>query len=214
MDGLLNYELRRAHLAIFDFCNDTLSAIYCVAVKDHLYCDQPDSPRRRRTQATLTRLAEMLCRVTAPILAHTADEAWRSLKGEDACVHLEQIQPIEVSADAAWPEVMAAREGILKALEEARSTDFGGQGGLEKSLDAGVVVPDEHGTLTPFADTLATLCEVSRLRCDPAATEIQVEDLRSAPRCERSWRRDESVAQRDNGAWLSDRDWAAVQAAG
>ena len=33
---------------------------------------------------------------------------------------------------------------------------------------------------------------------------------RSEPRCERSWKRDETVRQRSDGGWLSDRDAAAV----
>ena len=209
MDAYENYEFRRGHLAIFDFCNDTLSAIYCVGVKDHLYCDLPDSPRRRRTQAALHRLADVLCRLVAPVLSHTADEAWRTMHGEEACIHLETIQPLPFEADAAWPRVLEARDAILKQLEEAKAPE---RGGIEKSLDAGIVLPDADGTLAPFAEALAAICEVSRLRCDSAATDIVVEDLREQPLCERSRRRDESVSERSNGAMLSTRDWEAVQA--
>ncbi|MBG82956.1 MAG: isoleucine--tRNA ligase [Phycisphaerae bacterium] len=210
MEAYDKYEFRRAHLAIFDFCNETLSAIYCVAVKDRLYCDQPDSDRRRQSQATLFLLAEVLCRLTSPILSHTADEAWRSLHGDDACVHVEVIQPIEVEVDPIWPKVLEARDRILKALEEARSPE---QGGIEKSLDAGVVLPDPDGQLEPFSEALESMCELSRLRCDASASDIVVEDLRSEPCCERSWRRDATVSKRSNGSLLSDRDWEAVQAA-
>ena len=210
MQAYENYEFRRAHLAIFDFCNETLSAIYCVAVKDRLYCDQPDSDRRRQSQATLFLLAELLCRLTSPILSHTADEAWRSLHGDDACVHLEVFQPIEIEVDARWPKVLEARDRILKALEEAKAPEHGG---IEKSLDAGVVLPDPDGELADFSEALESMCELSRLRCDSKVDEITVQDLRSEPCCERSWRRDETVAKRSNGSLLSDRDWEAVQAA-
>jgi isoleucyl-tRNA synthetase len=44
------YDFRAAHVAIFDFCNETLSAIYCAATKDRMYCDARDAARRRRTQ--------------------------------------------------------------------------------------------------------------------------------------------------------------------
>ena len=41
-----------------------------------MYCDKPDSPRRRRTQTAMFRIADALIRLIAPIMPHTADEAW------------------------------------------------------------------------------------------------------------------------------------------
>ena len=201
----LAYDFRRAHLALFDFCNDTLSAVYCVAVKDRLYCDAPDTPRRRRTQAVLHSIASTLCRLLAPFLPHTADESWRSLHGGEGCVHLERHQPLDVVADEHWEPVMTLRDAVLKALEEAKAR------GIENSLDAGVVLPDPDGRLASFEPDLADLFAVSRVRLDATADSITIEDLRSHPACERSWRRDETVAERANGCMLSDRDWAAVQ---
>ena len=203
----LAYDFRRAHLAIFDFCNDTLSAVYCVAVKDRLYCDAPDTPRRRRTQAVLHTMSEVICRLLAPFVPHTADEAWRSLHGGEGCVHMDCHQAIDATADEHWSGVMALRVEVLKALEEAKGR------GIENSLDAGVVLPDPDGRLATFEPDLADLFDVSRIRLDGGADSITIEDLRDKPACERSWRRDETVAQRDNGCMLSDRDWQAVQAA-
>jgi isoleucyl-tRNA synthetase len=200
-----SYEFRRAHLAIFDFCNDTLSSMFCVCMKDRLYCDQANSPRRRRAQAAMRSVAETLCCLLAPVIPHTADEAWRSMRGEDACVHLETLAaPIDIDVAPAWEVAMAVRETALRALEQAK------QGGIEKSLDAGLVIPDPEGVLEPLQEDLRDLLEVSRLTLDPAATNVTVVDLRDQPACERSWRRDETVAERANGSWLSDRDWESV----
>lgn len=202
-----SYEFRRAHLAIFDFCNDTLSSTFCVAMKDRLYCDRPDSPRRRRAQAAMRSVAETLCRLLAPMVPHTADEAWRSMRGDDACVHLETLPTISaIDVSPAWEAAMLVRESVLRALEQAK------QDGIEKSLDAGLMIPDPGGVLAPLQEDLRDLLEVSRLTLDPAATEITVIDLRDQPACERSWRREETVAERANGSLLSDRDWEAVSA--
>ncbi|MBM44542.1 MAG: isoleucine--tRNA ligase [Phycisphaerae bacterium] len=201
-------DFRRVHLALFDFCNETLSAVYCVAVKDRLYCDRADTPRRRLTQNVLHDIASMLCRLLAPILPHTADEAWRDLHGEDACVHLETFQDFSAEAEAAWPAVMAMRDAVLKALEEAKES------GIEKPLDAGVRIPDPEGVLAPFEAELADLIGVSRASVDSSVDAIAIEDLREQPACERSWRRDATVSERANGSMLSDRDWEAVQACG
>ena len=100
---------------------------------------------------------------------------------------------------------MTLRDAVLKALEEAKAR------GIENSLDAGVVLPDPKGRLADFQSDLADLFEVSRVRIDADADTISIEDLRDQPACERSWRRDETVSERENGSMLSDRDWAAVQ---
>ena len=81
--------------------------------------------------------------------------------------------------------------------------------GIEKSLDAGLVFPDADGVLAPLREDLCDLLEVSRLSFGGDA--IVVEDLREAPLCERSRRRDATVCERANGMLLSDRDWAMVE---
>ncbi len=198
------YDFRGAHLALRDFCAETLSAIYLDSVKDRLYCDRPDSQRRRTTQSALWRIAELLCALLAPILPHTADEAWRALTGDDeGCIHVGKVPPLEASADPAWPRVMEVREAALKALEDSE---------IENRLDAGVVLADPDGMLARFRVDLPDLFSVSRVQLTAARTaaEVAVLDLRAEPRCERSWRRDETVKLRADGGWLSDRDADAV----
>ncbi|HWB20042.1 MAG TPA: isoleucine--tRNA ligase [Phycisphaerales bacterium] len=205
------YEFRTAHLKLYDFCNDTLSAVYCVAVKDRLYCDKADSRRRRTTQTVMWQIAELLCRLLAPIVPHTADEAYRSLwKDDSRSVHLTSLDDVKIdyAADAGWAKVMEACETARKALESAKAA------GIENPLDAEVVLPDPKKELDRFKADLADLLGVSRVKLDAAAEEgaaASVVDLRSEPRCERSWRRDGTVKERADGGMLSDRDWEAVQ---
>ncbi|MCE9620307.1 MAG: isoleucine--tRNA ligase [Planctomycetes bacterium] len=205
-DAYQRFDFRAAHLALFAFCNDAMSSSYCVAVKDRLYCDRPDSPRRRRSQVVMRACAEVLCRLLAPILPHTADEIYRTLHPGDATVHEQTHLGLSFQAHAGWSQAMEARSAALKALEEAKAR------GVENAMDAGLVVPDREGTLGRFAADFADLCGVSRARFDPKAAAVEVIDLRDAPRCERSRRRDESVALRSDGGMLSDRDFDAVTA--
>jgi len=200
------YQFRQVHLLVFDFCNDTLSAFYLDAVKDRLYCDRADSPRRRATQTAMYAVADLLVHLLAPILPHTADEAFRALHGEDAgSVHLRTFPTLEAPAsDAGWERVLAAREGARKALEDAKAQ------GIENRLDAGVALPDADGTLARFAADLDDVIGVSRVRLDRDGDGVEVIDLRGEPRCERSWKRDATVRLRGDGGWLSDRDAAAV----
>jgi isoleucyl-tRNA synthetase len=201
------YAFHEAHKLLYNFCNTTLSSEYLSAVKDRLYCDAPASERRVRTQACLWQLTEGLCRLLAPVLCHTADEAFRALHQADdaACVHLTGFpEPSGARPDARWPKVMALLTEASKALEQARSAR-----GIDNPLDAGLRVPDTDGTLAGFDPVdLADFCGISRFETGGAAIEVQ--DLRSEPRCERSWKRDGTVKRRSDGGDLSDRDARAV----
>jgi isoleucyl-tRNA synthetase len=206
------FDFQAAHKLLYNFCNETLSAVYLAAVKDRLYCDKPDSERRRRTQGALWALTDGLCRLLAPVLCHTADEAYRALLGADAkddecCVHVgEFVRSFDAAPDDGFERVMAVRDVALVALERTK-----GDGMIENPLDAGVVLPDPDGVLARFEGVdLADLLGVSRVRVDSGASEIVVEDLRSEPRCERSWKRDGTVRLRSDGGMLSDRDAEAV----
>ncbi|MCE2391770.1 MAG: isoleucine--tRNA ligase [Proteobacteria bacterium] len=208
------YQYRAANRALFDFCNESMSAVYLAAVKDRLYCDPPDSERRRRCQTLLWDVASGLTRLLAPILVHTADEAWLALHGldpaGDACVHDQLLpEPREPVEDPDWSEVMNRRDQVLKALEEERN-----RRGLDNPLDAGVALRLPAGALArlrPFEAELPDLFGVSRVALEEEEREaLEVLDLRGEPRCERSWKRDDSVRRRSDGGWLSERDAAAV----
>jgi isoleucyl-tRNA synthetase len=198
------YEFRRANQLLYDFCNETLSAFYCAAVKDRLYCDRPDSKRRRITQTVMWCLTGMLCRLLAPIMPHTADEAYRALWRDPArTVHTETLFDLAFACDEDWPRVIELREAAQKALEDAKKR------GIENPLDAEVVLPDPDGFLAKFKSDLPDMLGVSRVKLD-ASGAITVSDLREEPRCDRSWKRDGTVKQRADGGMLTDRDAEAV----
>ncbi len=211
------YDFREVHNALYDFCNETLSATYLASVKDRLYCDSPDAPRRRRTQQTLCALTDGLCRLLAPVMCHTADEAYRALhriepKDDSVCVHLLDFAPaLGVQAPPAWGAALKARHSAMIALEASKKPPSEGGLGLENPLDCGLVLPDPDAALASLDLTdLTDLCGVSRVSLDAGATEPRVIDLRGEPRCERSWKRTPDVRQRSDGGMLSDRDAQAV----
>ncbi|MBC8310447.1 MAG: isoleucine--tRNA ligase [Phycisphaerales bacterium] len=199
--SLRSYEFRVAQQTIYDFCNHTLSSIYLAAVKDRLYCDSADSSRRIQTESTIRIISDVLVRLLAPFIPHTADEAWRALHGDDAAsVHLQEFRTVDFVCDDGWEIVMNVRDQTLKNLEEAKER------GIENPLDAGLILPE---SLNGFvADDLADLCGVSRVSFGSDAIEVQ--DLREELRCDRSWKRDGTVRVRSDGGTLSDRDAKAV----
>jgi isoleucyl-tRNA synthetase len=194
---------------LYHFCSDTLSAFYCAAVKDRLYCDKPDSPRRLTTRRVMHGLLEMLCRLLAPILPHTADEAYRALwsagETDGRTVHLQTfVDPPEVKVDFDWPKLMQVRETVLKALEDAK------QRGIDNPLDAEVVLPGTEAWLEKFEPELADVFGVSRVRRTGEGDAVAINDLRGEPRCDRCWKRLESCAVRSDGGTLCDRCADAV----
>ena len=220
MHAYETYQFRIAHQRIFDFCNDTLSAVYLAAVKDRMYCDKPDSERRLRSQMAMHAIAEGLCRLLAPILCHTSDEAFRSLRlGTEAqkdstlCVHTARMfgeagaWGFGVEADPRWGEVMEMRTVALGSMERLRA-----ESGVDNPLDMGVSLPDPDGDLAAFdrvdlADLLGvSVVTFARDGTSPVVTPLGPEYLK----CARSWKRDGTVKQRSDGGLLSDRDALAV----
>lgn len=210
-NGYEDFRFKTVSESIFEFCNETMSAVYLAAVKDRLYCDAQGSRRRRRTQTVLYDVAYALIKAAAPILVHTSEEAWLALMGKESdcedSVHLQPLpEPSEVESDPDWQRVMDFRQNVLKSLEEAKSVE----GGIKNPLDCGVHVraPAELvKKLDPFRGDLVDLCGVSRMELELGdRLEVAVIDLRDEPRCERSWKRDGTVTLRTDGGYLSDRD--------
>ncbi len=213
-EGYQEFQLRKVNKAIFDFCNDSMSAVYFAAIKDRLYCDALNSDLRRRTQTVLHNVLKSIIHLIAPVLVHTAEEAYLSLHGEsfknnELSVHLQKFPDFDpVETDENWEAVFEMRGQILKAMEVARK-----EHGINYPLDAGIeaVVHEEaYEKIIPYFDDLADLLGVSRFSLDKGETEIRVIDLREEPRCMRSWNRDGTVKQRSDGGMLSDRAAAVM----
>ena len=153
----------------------------------------------------------MARQLIAPVMCHTADEAYRILHGidpkdTDECVHLTGFaSPTGVKACGDWAAVMNMLEDAQKVLEISR-----GDQGIDNPLDAGLKIVDADGVMSKFnMDDLADFCGVSRVEVSTSG-ETVVTDLRDEPRCDRSWKRDGTVKLRSDGGMLSDRDAKAV----
>jgi isoleucyl-tRNA synthetase len=82
-----NFEFRKVFNALNQFCTADLSAVYVDVTKDRMYCDAPDSLRRRATQTAMYELFTAISRLLAPILAFTADEAWEHATFTNGSIH-------------------------------------------------------------------------------------------------------------------------------
>src|SRR5213596_3576325 len=133
------FAFHKVYHTLNQFCAVDLSSLYIDITKDRMYCDAPDSPRRRATQTVMHEIFDVLCRLLAPVLAFTAEEAWRHSEAEGS-VHLEEFPQLQdrsrdggTSAQVA--ELLRLRSVIGQAIERARQEKL-----IGNTLEARVVL--------------------------------------------------------------------------
>jgi isoleucyl-tRNA synthetase len=131
------FEFHKVYHVLNQFCAVDLSSLYIDITKDRMYCDEPDSPRRRATQAAMQEIFGALCKLLAPILVFTAEEAWR-FSGTGASVHVEEFprsQDRHGGASEEVAELLQLRGVIGQAIEKARQEKL-----IGNALEAAVVL--------------------------------------------------------------------------
>ena len=231
------YSFYRGVRKIYEFCTVQASAVYLNAVKDRLYCDPVDAPRRRRAQTVIHRGLTELVRLLAPVVPHTAEEAWANISGrpgnENESVHLALFPESGQAAPPAeggsltefdgsqspawvWARLLELREDGLKKLEELRA------GGVKSALDAEAVfhiaedAPEVQVLLKTHLPDLEDLLGVGFARIAEglpgAPVNVEVLDSRERyARCARSWKRRPDVGSDSEYPDISVRDAEAVR---
>ena len=196
------YEFHVVYQKLSQFIAVELSSIYHDVIKDRLYTDAANSPRRRSTQTALHRLVTGLCEMLSPILVFTADEAWEFVPGQAGLpfVHLATWKPGALQrSDAergAWEGLFKLRELVLPSLEKERQAKT-----IGKSLEAKVTLTGSNPLLTDAKTHLAALREllnVSQLEAhvtpgngEPTLDIVVGKAL--GQKCERCWHCEEDV---------------------
>ncbi|MYJ72854.1 MAG: isoleucine--tRNA ligase [Rhodospirillaceae bacterium] len=135
------FEFHGFYAALHHFCATELSAFYLDIRKDALYCDRPDSLRRRAARTVLDILFDCLTAWLAPVICFTAEEAWTARHGDTAgSVHLRTFPDIPAgwrddALAAKWSKIRALRRVVTGALEEERAAKR-----IGSSLDAAPAV--------------------------------------------------------------------------
>ena len=210
------FEYHVVYQRISQFVSVELSSVYHDCVKDRLYADAADSPRRRATQTTLLRLCSGLARMLAPICVFTSEEAWEFLPGDKAdSVHLadwpEETLSLSNEERAVWENLFAMREPALAELEKARQEKL-----IGKALEARVTItanPEALKTAHAHAETLRELINISQLKLtEDTSAEAAAYSVTKAEgtKCSRCWRWEKSVGQYKNHPELCTRCMDAV----
>ena len=198
-----SFGFHRVFGKIYNFCTVEMSSIYMDVLKDRMYCDATDSQSRRSGQTAMYKILDALVRMLAPILAHTAEEAWAAIeyKSEDVdTVHLASMPvadpAIDVKAnEAKWDKIMALRDEVLKVLEGLRKSQI-----IASNQEASVAIETDDETLLAVVDemgieTFASLCIVSEVNVAKGQGFKATAQKSPYAKCERCWNFYPSVGQ-------------------
>ena len=201
MEAYETFAFHRVFSLIYNFCTVEMSNIYMDVLKDRMYCDAADSPSRRSGQTAMHKILDSLVRMLAPILAHTAEEAWAAMKvkSQDVeSVHLAQMPKADESIDLRkdeqkWQKLMALRDEALWVLEGLRQDKT-----IGSNQEASVTIQcddEDAKRLNEFGvKQFAALCIVSEVKLEKAAGERKILAQKSSyNKCQRCWNYWQSV---------------------
>jgi isoleucyl-tRNA synthetase len=229
-----DFQFHKVYHTLNDFCAVDLSSLYIDITKDRMYCDAPDSPRRRATQTVMHEIFNALCRLLAPILAYTAEEAWRysAVAGigdagqpglpiqATTSVHVQEFPfpnpaHLDQEADNQMAEALQMRGVVYREIEKARREKL-----IGNSLEAAVVyhVPIGHLDYSwQKPESLVELEEIMmvssfRLEAGTADTVRATVSRSHYKKCARCWRHRPAVGTSTAHPDLCDRCESVVTA--
>ncbi|HEY5072838.1 MAG TPA: isoleucine--tRNA ligase [Caulobacteraceae bacterium] len=219
-DYAFNEVIRR----LSDFCSNDLSALFFDIRRDALYCDRPDSMRRRACRTVMERCFERLTAWLAPLLPFTMEEAWAARRG-DAGANSARIFPTtpeewrDPEEARRWRDVERVTSVVTGALEvERREKRMGGP--LEAAPVVHISDPELMGAfegLDPAEVFRTSQAELSRSNPPDGAFALEevvavaVEPRKAqGAKCARSWRILREVGSDPRYPDLSLRDADAV----
>lgn len=192
------YEFHQVYHLINRFCAVDLSALYIDVVKDRLYCDPPQSLRRRATQTVMDEVHSVLCRLLAPVIPFTAEEAWqfRAVPHDQTTepglvrpsVHLQAFPevrslPLPDDFNPRWEKFLQLRNKVNESLETLRREKI-----IGKSLEASITLTDAS-IKSEDLPLLTELFIVSAVKLEPGGIGPTVSAHKmEGIRCPRCWK--------------------------
>jgi len=208
------FEFHKVYHTLNQFCAVDLSSLYIDITKDRMYCDAADSPRRRATQRVMHEIFGALSRLLAPVLAFTAEEAWRySVPPDRDSVHLQEFpepQGRSHEASAQVEELLRLRGVIGQAIERARQEKM-----IGNTLEARVVL-NSNSNVTEKIDKeeLEEFFIVSDLTIHQAKEASALVAKTPYAKCARCWRHRSTVGASKAHPDLCDRCESVVSGLG
>lgn len=199
------FEFHKVYHTLNHFCAVDLSSLYVDITKDRMYCDAPDSPRRRATQQAMHRIFDALCRLLAPILVFTAEEAWGYVGGSSS-VHVQTFpegdpQFRSPEAHEQVTRLLELRGVIGQAVEAARQEKL-----IGNALEAAVTLTCDTNTISAVPrEELEEFFILSDLTLKPGAEPSASISKTAQQKCARCWRHRPTVGKSAAHPELCDR---------
>ena len=120
-----NYNFSGVVRSLAEFCGNDLSSLMFDIRRDALYCDRPDSMRRRACRTVMDLVFERLTMWLSPLIPFTMEEAWmtRFPDRPSNCLRTFPLTPDAWRNDLEakrWAEVEAVTRVVTGALEVER----------------------------------------------------------------------------------------------
>ena len=189
------YEFHIVYHSIHNFCVVDMSNFYLDVLKDRLYTEKADSPRRRAAQTAMYLILNAMTRMTAPILAYTSDEIWKFMPhsaADEASHVIYNEMPEKVAADVDdsfmefWNRIHELRDDVKKTLEPMIKEKT-----IKSSLEAKVTLSaggETLGFLKQAEPELADAFIVSEVVIADNGAELEITaEKAEGEKCERCW---------------------------
>jgi isoleucyl-tRNA synthetase len=154
-----NYAFNNVYKTVINYVINDLSSFYFDFIKDILYVEGKNAPRRRQVQTVLYEILWGLIDMLRPIIPHTIEEVYQfaNFKNKAASVHLLDVRPQAFTADekivTQYNQVLALRDDVNEALEAARNNKL-----IKKGFEAVVKI-----ALNPEYQTLQTVPDLAQI---------------------------------------------------
>ncbi|MBD8031669.1 MULTISPECIES: isoleucine--tRNA ligase [Solibacillus] len=157
------YDFSTVYTTVNNFVAIELSSFYLDIAKDVVYIEGKDNNYRRAMQTVMYDTLMALVKLLTPIIPHTTEELWSYIEfeGKPQSVQLTDF-PEAVEKEnfaelrAKWSKVIAVRNEVLKALEEARNAKT-----IGKSLEAKISVYADSETIELLNDANIDFAQLS-----------------------------------------------------
>ncbi|MEE1262516.1 isoleucine--tRNA ligase, partial [Ruminococcus sp.] len=190
-----NYEFHIVYHSIHNFCVVDMSNFYLDVLKDRLYTEKADSPRRRAAQTAMYLILNAMTRMIAPILAYTSDEIWKYMphSANDEASHVifnEMPEKVAVDVDDSfmefWNRIHELRDDVKKTLEPMIKEKT-----IKSSLEAKVTLSAGGETLEFLKKAESELADafiVSEVEITDNGAEFSITaEKAEGDKCERCW---------------------------
>ena len=213
------YDFSTVYTTINNFVAVELSSFYLDIAKDVVYIEGTDNKDRRAMQTVMYDTLMTLLKVLTPIIPHTTEELWSYIGAEEASVQLTDFPEVDEQANfadlrAKWNKIIAIRDEVLKALEEARNAKV-----IGKSLEAKLSVYADSDVVALLNDSNVDFAQLSivsqfvvagtkeqapenALVLDKTAIVVEKAD---GEKCERCWTISETVGSNEKHLTLCTR---------